>query len=338
MTMGSRSMKRYLRTLICSGALWASACASSGVRVAVLRPAEVSLNGRTNVAVGPIQGTAGVEYAQAIKTALGSSEYLTLIDMDSTGIARQQQDMVASDASDGQGPRYGRLKAAAVLVKGRVLEHRYTEQVQRRENTCMRTEGKKLVKYKCINYTRVGQARARVAFDLIDLETSQNLRPKRIQCDQGARESATDAQPAPIDAGMLLQRCVERVSGEFMKAISPWRDYVTLPFRTSGDLPQLESGLQLAKAGQWAQALSFFEQAIAEGESRTDVPVDARAAALLNAGLAHAILHDFETAKKQIRSAHAMTGDDDLLEALTQVERMHRDHEKVQSQVGDRQT
>ncbi|MET2744017.1 hypothetical protein ABXT13_13515, partial [Staphylococcus caprae] len=78
---------------------------------------------------------------------------------------------------------------------------------------------------------RLGVATVAVDFDVVEVRTGENIKAKRIECEERRQKMAHDDKAAPIDGRALLSSCYQRVVDELVKAISPWQDVAEASFR-----------------------------------------------------------------------------------------------------------
>jgi tetratricopeptide (TPR) repeat protein len=75
--------------------------------------------------------------------------------------------------------------------------------------------------------------------------------------------SADDKLPPDPDSDDAMNEAVSDTVGAFTKMISPYRDYVKVVFAPlDKNLPELEMGVNFAKAGRWSDAIDQFKIAI----------------------------------------------------------------------------
>jgi hypothetical protein len=111
-----------------------------------------------------------------------------------------------------------------------------------------------------VTYRRQGAATVAASFDVVDVASGENIKPKRLKCDDARETHAVDEEPPAIDGQAMLDHCSTKIVADFMKAIAPWQDFVDVPFKKDGDLPSLERGIGYARAGQWSDAIASFQE------------------------------------------------------------------------------
>lgn len=280
----------------------ALACSSTGVRVRVMRPAEIDLSGRSILAMERVSGPSAAEYQAEIRSAISASDYLTLVE--------------PLDPSTAQ-----------VELRATVIEHGYRETLERQTSTCTHRNGSKVTKYKCTNYNRKGRVMARLGVDLIDLGTSEVVTSKSFGCSKRRSTWSRRGTPSSIDSATLKRRCVVQLVRKLIRTISPWKDTLILPFEESKELPRLKKGILWARADRWDKALAEFEKAAAEAEAQSSP--EAKAKAHLDLGLALAVVHRFEAGLRELEIARSLHTHARYKRALTKVREMKRDFDRV---------
>ena len=281
-------MKASFSFILVLFALAISGCSTARVVVPIMRPAELDVGAKRNLAVEPIASTNGDQLRSLVESSIYESERFDLV---RTTDFKPDENFETALAD----------RADAMLVRAVVFRDAYSESTDKRESTCTRESNGKKFKYQCNNYTRRGTYEADIAFELIDLETKERLRPKRITCKRLGSTYAQDRVPDGIDARPLVDHCVQEVARGFMRAIAPWTDKVSLPFQTDGDLPELEHGVGPARVGDWPAAISRFRAAVERGATLGEPEVEAKAH--FNLALALAVTQEFTAARESLHRA-----------------------------------
>lgn len=320
------ALKRSTIVILFS-AVSAAACSTVRVRVPVLRPAEINLRGKNEIVIGEITGENPTAVENNVKQAIGASDHLRLVDRDHMDKVMAELALSASDLADPESrKKLGKQMTGSILLVGRVETNRYDENTWEDDAQCTRSKKGKTVEYRCVHHYRKGTATLNVGFDIIDIETGENIRPKRLSCSKSTTTKETDHNPRgenlvtsvvraatghekrskapPIDQHSLLEACNQQVVASLMKAIAPWQDYVEAPFLKDGDVPQLELGINYAKQGDWKSALEQFRGALEFVGTQPGMAVGTIAKVHWDLGLAYEYTNQFAEAETEIKAAY----------------------------------
>lgn len=310
-------------------------CSTVKVRVPVMRPAEINLRGKTELVIGSIYGPDHYELTNILKDAISSSGRFKLVDRQNLDKVMAELQLSQSDLADGESrKKLGKLMTGSIMLIGNVEQSDYQETVDTKKDTCTKTEDKKTVKYPCTKITRRGTAKVVTNFDVIDVETGENLKPKRLTCQKNAVRRETDGNPPRIDGDSMVDQCRREVVAEFMKAIAPWHDYVDAPFLKDGDIPMLEMGINYAQRGEWDEAIKKFREAVELTNKQPGLAADVVAKGHWNLGLSYQYTFQFEKAREEVKRAFDMTGNKDFLRELDNIKRLEAEQAKLQEQLG----
>lgn len=295
-------------------------CSTVSVVVPVVRPAEIDLRGKREVVIGMISGDHGPELESVIKVRIDKSGYFKLVDRAHLDTVLQELHLGASGHAETSGEsRLGRLITGAVLIAGSVDRREYSERVERSGEGCTQTSEGTSTNDDCSKSTRLGHVSMIVAFDIVDIATRENLKPKRFEC---VRDDSTDAQDGPppaIDARALFDQCSTEIVDRFMRAIVPWVEQETVEFAKHGDLPSMEVGIRNAEVGRWPEAIDAFQEAVARAETLPELKPKDRAKAHRNLGLAYVYTSNFSGAIEQLQKAYEMSAEPEDLARITHV-------------------
>lgn len=311
-------------------------CSTVHVRVPIMRPAEINLRGKSELVIGAIEGPSSAEINSLLKDAIVSSGRFKLVDRQHLDKVMNELSLSQSDlASSDSRRKLGKLMTGSIMLVGRVERDNYEEQTQVSHDTCTKTVNKKQVKYACTRRTRTGTADFAVGFDVIDIETGENLKPKRMSCKRSDSNSAVDGTPAAIDGRGMLDGCHREAVTGFMKAIAPWQDQVNAPFLKDSDIPPLEQGIAYAQRGEWMEAIEKFRAAVDFVDSQPGLKADVIAKAHWDLGLAYEYTFRFDEATAEIKKAYDMTSNEQFLAELDNIKRLKAEQEKLAEQNGD---
>ena len=309
-------------------------CSTVGVKVPVIRPAEINLKGKNELVVGQMSGRKADKMSAYIKQKALESGYFKVIDRNHLDKVMAELKLSTSDLVDNNSrKKLGRLMTGSVLILGNILDYKYSENMSRETRVCTRTVENKEYKYKCTQYYRKGTAVVRASFDIVDIETSETLRSKALESRQYGATRAINERPARIDSNLLLDTCMKKVASNLIRAIAPWKDVVTANFKKDGDLPMMEAGIGYAQAGLWDDALIQFKSAVEMADTNPDISPKVAALAYWNLGLAYEYTAQFEDAEASIKKAFALSSDADYLRELKNIEKLKSDNKRLKEQL-----
>ena len=329
-------MLRHASFMVATLLLATTACSTVHVRVPIMRPAEINLRGKSELVIGAIDGPASSEINSMLKDSIVSSGRFKLVDRQHLDKVMQELSLSQSDlASTDSRRKLGKLMTGSIMLVGRVERDDYDEQTSVNKETCSKQVNKKSVQYPCTRRTRAGNANFAVGFDVIDIETGENLKPKRLSCKRSDSKSAVAGPPAAIDGRSLLDSCHREAVTSFMKAIAPWQDFVNAPFLKDGDVPPLEQGINYAQRGEWTDAIEKFRSAVEFVGSKPGLEADIIAKAHWDLGLAYEYTFRFPEAIEEIKKAYDMTSNTQFLAEIDNVKRLQQEQEKLKEQTGE---
>lgn len=309
-------------------------CSTVGVKVPVMRPAEINLKGKNELVVGQISGRKAEKMSAYVKQKAVDSGYFKVIDRKHLDRVMAELKLSTSDLVDNNSKnKLGKLMTGSILIMGNILDYNYTENMSRETRECTRTIKKKEYKYKCTHYYRKGTAVVRASFDIVDIETGETLRSKALEGRQNGATRATNEQPARIDSNFLLDTCMKKVASNLIRAIAPWKDVVTANFKKDGDLPMMEAGISYAQAGLWNDALLQFKSAVEMADTNADISPKVAAMAYWNLGLAYEYTAQFEDAETSIKKAFALSSDANYLRELKNIEKLKSENKRLREQL-----
>jgi len=309
-------------------------CSTVGVKVPVMRPAEINLKGKKELVVGQISGREANKMSAYVKQKAVDSGYFKVIDRKHLDKVMAELKLSTSDLADTNNRKeLGKLMTGSVLIMGSILDYTYTEDMTKDTNECTKRVKNKVIKYRCTSYYRKGKAVVRASFDVVDIETGETLRSKALESKRSDSTSATNETPAKIDRNLLLNTCMQEVASKLMRAIAPWEEMVTANFKKDGDLPMMETGISYAQAGLWDDALVQFKSATEMADTHPNISPKVAALAHWNLGLAYEYTGQFEDAESSIKKAFALSSDEDYLKELKNIKTLKSDKEKLKQQL-----
>jgi len=305
--------------------LTSTACATVTVRVPVVRPAEIDLHGKNELVLAGISAPinmmpAANEINDRLKNAVVDCGRFKVVD-------RQHLERINAERSMGASER-AKL-TGSIMLFGRLEKSGYAEKLYANKDVCMRMQGEKEINYPCTKNERVGEAHVTVAFDVVDVQSGENLKAKRMVCAERRTIVANDAEPAAIAGRTLIEICNQRVVEDFVKAIAPWEDVVAASFLRDRELPSLEVGINYAKQGEWRDAIDRFKVAVDMASANADLTPSVVAKTHWDLGLAYEYSAQFDRAMAEVKLAYDLTEDEDFLQEIGNIKTLKSDQERL---------
>jgi tetratricopeptide (TPR) repeat protein len=304
-------------------------CGTVRVPVSVTHPAEINMTKYKQVAITRIDGNLGDSFEADLKNRLVESGRFTLVDRARLDQIMRELRLSNDDllAQSNKAAKLGSLLPATAIITGRT-NGQYKENVTYSDGTCYRDKNDKRG-YPCRTYERKGTFETGGSIDVIDVATAQILKSKAQGNRCEASTSATGGHPENIDRSALAGTCLDKNVTKFMKAISPWTEIVQAPFQTDGDLPNLESGVNMAKIGDMQGAAETFQAAAKSAEMNPKVSPKTIAKAYWNMGLAYQYSHQFDKAMEAFKKSYTLDPTDACMKEIKHCEKLRQEAKKL---------
>lgn len=319
-----------------------AACASpSNIAMQVRHPSEVNMPNYKTIAFGDFRGNAGSVFAGKVKEAVVTANYYQAVDRSQLDAILAEAKLSYSDlAASGNKVKLGNLLPASALLQGSLSDN-YTEGVSSTLKTCYKTvkEGDKYVSvgYQCTEYTRTGSATIRGSVDIVDVETGRIIVVKDLSASCPASTTATDATPAPIDSGGLINTCISDKAAAFTKMIQPWTSTAYVVFHENDtDVKEMARGIQLVRLGENAEAKKYLNDLYAAKQMDGKVKPEDLGKIKWNLAMIYAYTGEFDEAVKALKEGYRITGDIHYADYIKTVEGMKADAAKLAEQASGR--
>ena len=317
-------MKRHLFrpmavACIIMAVLAATGCAPSA-KIPVLRPAEVNLKGSNKIAIGTARGRGGREVADLLTSKLFATGKFEVLDRDNLNRLMEEHKLNLSGVVDQDtAVELGKFIGAAVLATVNVSTYNFTrsdsygEVWKDKEGKSHRT------------YYKKGKATVTATFKITSLTSGKILAVKTITKEKSDKNSATDVWPESPDRTRLLGIATNATVDRFIKMIAPYTEYVTIKFaKNDKKVPEMEQGVNFAKAGLWDKALERFQTAVKNHPSH--------AGAWWNLGLAYEYTNQFTEAIDAFSKANTIKSCPKCLQEINNVKRRESERKKLADQ------
>lgn len=306
-----------------------SGCATVSVPMAVTHPAEINMTPYKQVAIGEIGGNMGQAFADSLKNKLVEGERFKVVDRNRMDQIFKELKLSQSDLADEKTRvKLGGLLSASAIITGRA-DGTYKENTTSKSGTCTREKRE----YSCTTYYRKGEYGSSGSIDVVDSQTGQIIRSKVLKAAWEATTSATDDTPEAIDKDSLYSSVLGKNVSEFMKAIMPWSETVMVPFAKDGKIPDLERGINQAKAGELQEAIKIFADAAKAAETNPQIKPDSIARAYWNLGLAYEYTFvEFDKAIEAFKKAYSLKPEQKYLTEKANVEKYKAEKKKLDEQ------
>ena len=253
--------------------LIAAGCAEVKVPVTYTRPAAISMAGRDVVVIDPIVGPGGELMTSRLKESLQAAHF-TILDRDAALKGLSQEKALSQSGDAAPSADKAQIKRAGVKITGKVLKHGSTGGYQR-----INTSSGAM-------YYGEGTTEVVVAFDVLDLQTTETIATKSVR---GQKAYKTDAvsDPSALAGAGDYDGCYADVVEKFMALISVHEEAINVSMYEVGKVPQNQVGIAAFTAREYAQAASEFDAASAAASSIPDIKPEDKAHIRHNAGLAY---------------------------------------------------
>ncbi|MCK5033960.1 MAG: hypothetical protein KAS18_10010, partial [Calditrichia bacterium] len=275
-------------------------CGTTSMYMKVKRPSEINLKGYQKIAVGDIVNPRNRvdkhsrDMSDEFTSTLFKSGYFEVLDRQHLAKVLEEQGLAQTGLIDeSSAVEIGNIIGAGVLVFGRIQNDRYEEKTSKGK-----ARKDKKGKTHQTNY-RDGEFNLSVNVKLIDIQTAKILGVKTMTSRKTQRKTA-DNKPAPeVDPEMLYRQCLNDISAQFMKVVSPYEASVKAEFETDDKLPEVDQAITMFKIGEWDDGLKLLQKAT----EKTGLEKEVRAKTFYNLGLAQTYSDDFENALVNLKKA-----------------------------------
>lgn len=278
---GNRVFK-YFALVLFSGALL-NGCATKALKMHVTRPAEINLKNYNKIAIGDIVGEDGKvsnhsrDIADKITSALFESKKFEVLDRQNIDTLLKEHNLSASGlVNEKTAAELGEFIGAAVLVFGRIQTDSYDEEI---------TKGTQWTDKKGNSHqtiTREGQYKLTVHLTVVDMKTAKFLAVKDMPAVNKTSTSADKETPEKIDPDILYTKCLNKITGDFMRMVATYTVEVTALFIKDAKLPELDQALTQFGIDEWDKGISLLESAT----QKSGLEPQIKAKAFYNLGLA----------------------------------------------------
>jgi tetratricopeptide (TPR) repeat protein len=280
------------------------------------------------IAISDIEGSMGQAFSDGLKSRLIECGRFKVVDRNRMNQIMKELKLSQSDLSDsGNTIKLGKLMSASALIAGHV-EGNYKETRSRRKRKCYKDKKE----YSCTTYYRKGIFSTSGSIDVIDVQTGEIIKSKVLDARYKKSASATDATPPAIDKGSLARTANSDNLEKFMKAITPWDETVMAPFKTDGNIPDLERGINMAKIGELNEAVKIFQFAAKAAEGNAKIKPNSIAKAYWNLGLAYEYSYFYDHAVVAFKKAYALNPKDEYHKEIKNAKKLEAEKKKLDEQ------
>jgi curli biogenesis system outer membrane secretion channel CsgG len=308
--------------------IFISGCGTVKVPINVTHPAEISMTQYKQIAISDIRGNMGQAFSDGLKNRLIESDRFKVVDRNRMNQIMKELKLSQSDLTDSRNTiKLGKLMSASALIAGHT-EGNYKETRSSQRGTCYKDKKK----YSCTTYYRKGIFSTSGSIDVIDVQTGEIIRSKVSNAVYNKSTSATNATPPSIDKGSLASAALSDNLETFMKAITPWDEMVLVPFKSDGNIPDLEKGINLAKIGELNEAIKIFQFAAKAAERNAKIKPNSIAKAYWNLGLACEYTYDYDKAIVAFKKAYALNPKDEYSKEINNAKKLKAEKKKLDEQ------
>ena len=271
-------------------------CSSQQVDIQVPHTPEIDLSGYETIAFTKIEGNYGEAFAASFKEQLQKKSKIKVVDRTQLQKILNEQGKSENDLFD---PNFrvtlGKLLPAGVIVTGKIDGNFQSSPPINPQMVPCPYDTKKT----CTLNTVTGRATMKGTISIIDVETSQHLKDKRLHhSEEDSNTAFNQLVPEPIDQEALHEKNLKVVVSDMTKASVHWTETRSVVFFTHSDIPKIERGVLEAKSGKLEGAEKIFSEAIAQNEGNPDVSTKALAAARFNLAVVKAYRGEYDEAER----------------------------------------
>lgn len=291
--------------------------------VPITKPAEVNLKGIDQIAVGDITGFKGDDISDKITTALFNSGRYEVLDRDNlNNILREQSLSMVGITDPEASAKLGKVLGATAIVTGRIGGHDYNNSGVTETNNWRAKDG---TLHR--SYQRTETAYLDVNLRVIDVQTGKIIAIKQIKPEYEKKHTATDKDPAYYGSDQIYDLLVEEIVTRFVKSIAPYTIHVEMAFQRDNEIPTMEQGINMAKIGNWDNALVSFAKAVEERPDSWKTHY--------NLALANECCEEYDKAIEGFTTAYAMNPTTKIEGKISACRQHKADKEKLQKQLED---
>lgn len=299
---------------------------TESIVVPVTKPAEINLKGVKKIAVGEIGGYMGEDIGEEITNALFVSDrFPDVLDRENlNSILREQGLSWSGITTSEESAKLGEVIGATALVVGRVSDNDYKE--ERKQRTFQRTTYTKPKRtYNVTEYTRTGVATLTANLKVIDVQTGKILATKKYEASYTITTKKEEGTPPGIDEEDLYEACRGNIVSQFMKSIAPYTIRVEMKFQRDKEIPEIELGINMAKIGNWDNAITNFQNAVNNHPDSWKTH--------FNLALAYECCEEYDKAIEGFTTAYAMNPTTSIQNKIGYCRQHKTDKEKLERQL-----
>jgi len=326
--MEKSTLKTFTFLNLIVSLIFISGCGTVKVPVKVTHPAEINMTQYKQIAISDIKGNMGQEFSDGLKNRLIECGRFKVVDRNRMNQIMKELKLSQSDLTDsGNTIKLGKLMSASALIAGHT-EGKYNETRSRQKRKCYKDKKE----YSCTTYYRKGIFSTSGSIDVIDVQTGEIIRSKVLNARYKKSTGATDATPPSIDKGSLARSANSDNLEKFMKAITPWNEMVMVPFKTDGNISDLERGVNLAKIGELNEAIKIFQFAAKAAEGNAKIKPNSIAKAYWNLGLAYEYSYNYDNAVVAFKKAYVLNPKDEYSNEIKNAKKLKAEKKKLDEQ------
>ena len=345
--MNRSRIQRHIQSLITI--LLVGCGAMTRVSVPVTRPAEVNLKEFDKIAVGEIQGSEGgvvsaiatgfqalqgretrdqgsSKFTNELMSALFQSERFDVLEHQSLKMSLSQNNLVMSSLTGGGNEeKIKKIFGNLAFIYGNISVYDYDEELTHIDR---KNEDKKTGKVTTTRtYSRTGTATVQASLRVVDLRTSKILANRTFRESERRRVWKNNSRPPAIDSAPLFKDCRARIIRSFMRMIVPYSEHVYVSFETDKEIPELDHGFRMVKAGDWEGATDVFQNLV---ETYSTSPLIHKA--YYNLGLSYMYTDRFDEARTALKQAYSAKPERKYMEAISNLNKRIEDTRRLEAQ------
>jgi curli biogenesis system outer membrane secretion channel CsgG len=306
------------------------------VRVPMMRPAEVNLSAYPTLGITQLNGDRDGQIASLIEGRLLDGGRFQVVDRTHMNQVMNELKLSASDLAQGGAVKLGGLVTASALISGSIEDH-YRDlpktRTWRDKNNAEHTER-----------WNEGEHTVRAALKVIDVSTGRLLYAHTFESKQASGGDqhvglailgavlAGPMEHRPPDRQKLASDAREQVVHQFVAAISPQKETVSVAFLSDAKIPQLDTGVIWAQRGEWKKAQDTFNDGLKAAENNPAIESAVLAKAYYNLGLAYVLAGDYDNGIKLLTKGFDLSNDPKYLDQVDWAKRLQADAKRLGEQ------
>jgi tetratricopeptide (TPR) repeat protein len=213
---------------------------------------------------------------------------------------------------------------AAAVIEGDVVMDEYGEKVK--EGSQYKDDKGNTHR----DYSLEGRWDTNVNIKISDIKSSKIIYAANTEKSSFIKRTEKDRRPV-VDKYVkndMMNDAHKLIAQSIVNLILPSTEYVSVRMMNDDDLPELESGIEFAKKGDFEQAIEVFRRAVDKTKDKEKL-----AMVYYNIGICYQYSYKFDEARSNLNMASSLYEDDLYKNAIPKLEKMQSDYEEYLRQL-----